>query len=199
MDFDADITELAQRWSDGDDEALERLIAITYPRLRQLARSQLGRNARDPTINPTALVHEAYLRFGGEPHGPWPSRAHFYAFCSTVMRRILVDYARRRDAQKREGSRVRIPLSEISTPADERRVDAQVVDVLQVEEALTFLGERDARLARIVECRFYGGMSIPETAEALGTSTRTIVREWTKARAYLHLLMAPDGSSGSES
>jgi RNA polymerase sigma factor (TIGR02999 family) len=195
MDLDADITELAQRWSDGDEAALERLIDITYPRLQQLARSQLRGAGAHATINPTALVHEAYLKFGQGPQGPWPSRAHFFAFCATVMRRILVDYARSREAQKRDGSRVRIPLSDINASADQRALDEQVVSVLAVEEALEFLSKRDERMARVVECRCFGGLTIPETAEALGASPRTVVREWTRARAYLHHLVRPQGSS----
>lgn len=193
MDRHADITELAQRWSDGDDEALERLIELTYPELRRLAQKQLGREAGDPTINATALVHEAYLKFGQGPQGVWPSRAHFFAFCAKVMRRILIDYARHRNAQKRSGARVRVPLSEVS-----RAVEEHVIDILQMEEALEFLGARNERMAQVVECRFYGGLTIDETAEALGASRRTIVREWTRARTYLLHLMEPNGTTRSE-
>lgn len=175
-----EITELAQRWGEGDEDALERLIELTYPKLRHLARRHLRSDGRDPTIDTTALVHEAYLRLAGDREGVWPSRAHFFAFCSKVMRRVLIDYARRRKAEKRGGTLVRIPLSE-GTAA----VETQVAEVLQVEQALNFLAARNERMARVVEYRFFGGLSIAETAEALETSPRTVVRQWTRARAYL--------------
>lgn len=178
---DADeITSLAQRWSAGDEGALEQLIERTYPKLRRLARRQARANGHDPTIDTTALVHEAYLHLAGDRDNAWPSRAHFYAFCSKVMRRVLIDYARRRNALKRGGTLVRVPLAEDLAP-----VETQVAEVLHVEEALQRLAERDERMARVVECRFYGGLSIEETAAALDTSPRTVVRDWTRARAYL--------------
>lgn len=196
MDGD-DITGLARRWSEGDEEALERLIEATYPKLRMLARRHVRSDGPDPTIDATALVHEAYLRLARGKDGVWPSRAHFFAFCSTVMRRVLIDHARRRAAEKRGGVRVRVPLSEVDDA-----VDAHIVDILVVEEALEFLSRRNERMARVVECRFYGGLSIDETAEALGTSPRTVVREWTRARAYLLEALdaagAPDGSRGPD-
>lgn len=188
MDPDTDITELAQRWGDGDEAALERLIELTYPELRRLAQKQLGPSTGDPTLNATALVHEAYLRLPHDARGAWPSRAHFFAFCAKVMRRILIDYARYRTAKKRGGGRVRIPISEVSVPVQEK-----VVEILEMEQALDFLAERNPRMANVVECRFYGGMSIEETAEALGASRRTVVREWTRARAYLVHLMGSEG------
>lgn len=174
------ITELARQWSDGDEVALEQLIELTYPKLRRIARRHLRSAGPDPTIDTTALVNEAYLRFAGGQNGVWPSRAHFFAFCSKVMRRVLIDYARRRSAEKRGGTLVRIPLAE-GTAA----VDAQVAEVLEVEEVLDLLADRHERMARVVECRFYGGMTIAETAEALDSSPRTVVREWTRARSYL--------------
>lgn len=187
MASDHEITTLAKRWSTGDPAARDRLIELTYPKLRQIARRHLGSNGHDPTLDTTALVHEAYLHFGSDQEGPWPSRAHFFAFCSQVMRRVLIDYARRRQAEKRGGSRVRVPLRD-----DLSAVDAQIADVLEIEEALEFLAAKNERMARIVECRFFGGLSIEETAEALGSSARTVSREWTRARAYLlHALDVP--------
>lgn len=194
MAFDREITTLAQQWSAGDEGALEKLIELTYPKLRQIAKRHLAAGGADPTIDTTALVHEAFIRFRGNQDGIWPSRAHFFAFCSKVMRRVLIDYARRRRSEKRGGALVRVPLTD-----DAAAVDAQVVDMLQVEEALGFLAERSERMARVVECRFFGGMSIDETAEVLDTSPRTVVREWTKARAYLLRALGPTGDhSGPE-
>lgn len=180
MDPEQDVTHLVQRWSDGDEDALEQLIELTYPRLRRIARRQIRADGLDPTIDTTALVHEAYLRLAPDHKGAWPSRAHFFAFCSTVMRRVLIDYARRRQAAKRGGALVRVPLGDHAAI-----VDAQAADVLEVDQALETIAERNPRMARVVECRFYGGLSIDETAHALGTSSRTVVREWTRARAYL--------------
>lgn len=181
-----EITDLAQKWGEGDEDALERLIELTYPKLRLLARRHLGSPGSDPTIDTTALVHEAYLRLAAGRDGVWPSRAHFFAFCSKVMRRVLIDYARRRNAEKRGGTRLRVPLSD-----DMGAVETQMADVLHVEEVLERLAERHERMARVVECRFFGGLSIDETAAALDVSPRTVVREWTRARAYLLRALDP--------
>ena len=175
-----EITSLAQRWSDGDEDALEQLIELTYPELRRLARRHIRFGAGDPTIDTTALVHEAYLRLAGDNANVWPSRAHFFAFCSKVMRRVLIDYARRRTAEKRGGALVRVPLSEGVSP-----IETQVAQVLDVERALERLAARDERMAQVVECRFFGGLSIAETAEAVGTSTSTVDHDWARARAYV--------------
>jgi RNA polymerase sigma factor (TIGR02999 family) len=189
MEDTREITALARLWGEGDENALERLIKLTYPKLREIARRHVSSRGPDPTIDTTALIHEAYLRFAAVEEGVWPSRAHFYAFCSKVMRRVLIDYARRRQAERRGGARIRVPLRE-----DMAAVETQVADVLQVEEALKFLARRDERMATVVECRFFGGQSIDETAEVLNASPRTVVREWTRARAYL--LRALDPASG---
>lgn len=186
MQLEHEITTLTRRWSEGDEDALDRLMELTYPKLRRIAKRHLGVEGFDPTIDTTALVHEAFLRLGTDPDGVWPSRAHFFAFCSKIMRRVLIDYARRRIAEKRGGDRMRVPLTD-----DVAMVETQVNDVLLVEEALEFLAERDERMARVVECRFFGGLSVLETAAALDTSPRTIVREWTRARAYLLRKLGP--------
>lgn len=191
MASDHEITTLARRWSARDEGALEELIELTYPTLRRIAKRQLGAGGAVPTIDTTALVHEAFIRFQGERDGIWPSHAHFFAFCSKVMRRVLIDYARRRRSEKRGGALVRVPLTH-----DAAAVESQVIDVLQVEEALDFLSERSERMARVVECRFFGRMSIDETAEVLDASPRTVVREWTRARAYLLRALAPPADQG---
>lgn len=175
-----DITRLVSRWSQGDDEALDQLVALVYDDLRHIARRHLRLGERDPVLDTGVLVHEVYIKVARVQEGAWPTRAHFFAFCSTVMRRFLMDFARERQAKKRGGTRVQVPLSD-----DLAAVDAQVLDVLAVEDAINRLEQRSPRMARIVECRFFGGMSVAETAEALETSPRTVEREWARARAYL--------------
>jgi len=187
----AEITQLASQWSSGDESAFERLIELVYDDLRRIAHHHLGMGARDTVISTTVLVHEAYVKLAGAEGATWPSRAHFFAFCSKAMRRILIDFARKRGAGKRGGDRIRVPLSE-----DSALIDTDVGELLAVEEALQKLEARNARMARIVECRFYGGMSVADTADALETSTRTVEREWARARAYLaHVLSDADGNS----
>jgi RNA polymerase sigma factor (TIGR02999 family) len=176
-----EITRLVERWSDGDEAALDRLIELVYDDLRQIAHRHLGLDRPDHTINTTALVHEAYLRLARHRQGVWPSRAQFFAFASRAMRHILIDYARRQRAAKRGGTRVRVPLDENVTP-----VEAQAAELIALDEALDMLAQRNETMARVVECRFFGGLSVAETAEALDSSVRTVERTWTRARAYLH-------------
>lgn len=187
-----EITRLIDRWSDGDEDAFDRLVEIVYDDLRRIARHHLRRGRHDHTLDTTGLVHEAYLKLAGVGGGTWRSRAQFFAFCSRAMRRILIDYARRRHAEKRGGTRVRVPLTENAAA-----VESQAAELLAVDEALDFLAERDPRLGRVVECRFFGGLTVPETAEALGTSRRTVERDWARARAYLYHALVPDGSGGA--
>ena len=175
------ITQLAQRWSAGEETAFEELIDLVYDDLRKIARSHLRRENEGGTLDTTALVHEAWVKLADLQDGSWQGRAHFFAFCSRAMRRILIDYARRRGADKRGGDQVLVPLSE-NTPA----VQNDVASILELDSALSRLEKHNERMARIVECRFFGGMSVPETAEALSSSERTIHREWARARAYLH-------------
>jgi len=180
-----EITRLAERWSSGDPDAFDRLIELVYDDLRRIAHHHLQLERADHTINTTALVHEAYLRLGRGQEAVWRSRAQFFAFTSSAMRHILIDYARRRHADKRGGTRIQVPLGE-NTAA----VDAQAADLLALDEALDKLAERDTRIAKVVECRFFGGLSSEETAEALGCSARTVERDWVRARAYLRTALA---------
>lgn len=177
---DGDITRLISLWSAGDDEALASLMELVYDDLRAIAHRHLAAGRQDAVLDTTVLVHEAYMKLSGAQDGEWPGRAHFFAFCSTVMRRLLIDFARKRRSRKRGGTRIRVPLRD-----DAVVVDSEVLDLLAVEEALEELEARSPRMARMVECRFFGGMSVAETAEALGTSVRTVEREWTRARVYL--------------
>lgn len=183
-DPSGNITRLVQRWSDGEEGALDALMDLVYDDLRVIAQRHLRRTEADSTLHTTALVHEAYLRLDGVNGGTWKSRGHFFAFCSKAMRHVLIDYARRRQAAKRGGDRARVPFEEV--PAS---FDAEVVQVLAVDRALQRLARHDERMARIVECRFFGGLAVAETAEALEVSTRTIEREWARARVYLQRLL----------
>jgi RNA polymerase sigma-70 factor, ECF subfamily len=169
---------------DADHAEFDRLFAALYPDLRLIARRHLRRERVDHTLSPTGLVHEAYLRLEHRSEIPWHDRQRFLAFISRAMRRILVDHARRRVSAKRGGGEHPITL----------RTGAVVVhprsnDLLALDDALARLGARDPRLERLVECRFFGGLSVAETAAALGISLRTAERDWTRARAYLHELL----------
>lgn len=186
VDSSGKITRLVQRWSEGEEGALDALVELVYDDLRVIAHRHLRRAEGDSTLHTTALVHEAYLRLEGVDGGTWKSRGHFFAFCSKAMRHVLVDYARRRQATKRGGDKARVPLEEV--PGS---LDADVVQVLAVDEALQRLARHDERMARIVECRFFGGLAVPETAEALQVSTRTVEREWARARIYLQRILDP--------
>lgn len=182
------ITVLLSRWSEGDENAFERLVTLAYDDLRAIAHRRL-QAGRGDDLATTALVHEVYLRLVGRVDGEWESRAHFYGFASRAMRHILVDHARRRNADRRGGGAVRIPLEEarLATPSDS-------ADVLGVDEALELLAARHPRMAQVVELRFFGGLTVPEVAEVLDASVRTVEREWTRARAYLLETLAADTS-----
>jgi RNA polymerase sigma factor (TIGR02999 family) len=153
---------------------------LVYMELRRLAKARLGSERPDHTLNTTALVHEAYIKLADQHKINWQSRAQFFALASQAMRRILVDYARRRNAAKRGGNAV-IAIREADSVAAEVRTDALVA----LDESLQRLAEIDPRQSQIVECRFFGGLSIEETAEVVGVSTATVKREWAVARAWL--------------
>ncbi len=195
-DARGEITRLVQQWSEGDESALDGLIELAYDDLRVIAHRHLRRSRGDQTLQTTALVHEVYMRLAGVDEGAWATRAHFFAFCSKAMRRILIDYARRQQAAKRGGDRVRVPLTD-----QVASLDAEIAEVLAVDQALETLARHDERLAQIVECRFFGGLTVPETAEALDLSTRTVERDWVRARAYLYRMLRTDeeeGEAGAE-
>lgn len=165
----------------GDDNAAAALWNLTYEELRRIAQRYLHRERPDHTLSATALVHEAYLRLVDQTRIQYTDRAHFFAVASKVCRRILVDYARRRSAEKRGGARVRVTLEDAAA-----FVDAQSDELLALNEALDQLSELNERLGRVVEMRFFGGLSEEETAEALGVTTRTVRRDWVKARGFLY-------------
>jgi len=163
-----------------DESGFDDLVPVVYDELRRLARSHLRRLRPGQTLDTTALVHEAYLKLSrSDPR--WQNRRHFFATASKVMRHLLVDAARRRGAARRGGELERVALRD-----DDAAVIGEAETVLAIEDALSELGEHLPRLARVVECRFFGGLTEDETAEALGVTSRTVRRDWTKARAWLH-------------
>ncbi|HEX6133190.1 MAG TPA: sigma-70 family RNA polymerase sigma factor [Longimicrobiales bacterium] len=164
----------------GHEAALAPLVPLVYDELRRIARRHLGAERPDHTLSTTALVHEAYMKLADQTRGRWRERSHFCAVASRAMRRILVDHARQHNARKRGGARRQIPLGDVALTIDER---AEVL--IDLDDALTRLAACDERQARIVECRFFAGMTEDETAEALGVSPRTVRREWVKARGWL--------------
>lgn len=175
----AELTALLVRWSDGDEAAFERLVALAYDDLRAIAHRRL-RSSDGSGLATTALVHEAYLRLVGHSGHHWDNRARFFAFVSKAMRHILVDHARAAAAERRGGGAVHLGLDQVS-PADA----GPGPEVLDVHAAIEQLTTRHPRMARVVELRFFGGFSMPEVAEVLDVSVRTVEREWTRARAYL--------------
>ena len=184
------ISRLLEQHADGDTTALEELMPLVYQQLRRLARSQLARNKRHNTLNTTALVHEAYLKLQRGSVVDWQGRGHFYAICSRTMRRLIVDYARRRDAQKRGGDKAHVTFEpHHASLANEAEA------WLAVDRALDVLASFNERLARVVECRFFAGLNEEETAEALGISRRTVQRDWLRARAWLRKELDEGGST----
>jgi RNA polymerase sigma-70 factor, ECF subfamily len=174
-----DITQLLNAWRAGDPQALEQLAQAVEPELRQVAQLYLRREPAGNTLQPTALVNEAYVRLIQWNPGEWQSRTHFYAVAAKVMRRVLVNEALARGRRKRGGSLIRISLTEAGMAPD------RGTEVIALEEALKSLAKFDERKSRIVELRFFGGLNAEETAEVLGISERTVHREWDLARAWL--------------
>jgi RNA polymerase sigma factor (TIGR02999 family) len=177
---DGDITDLLQRHRRGDRSAFDALVPVIYDRLRRIARRQLARAWSLATLSPTSVVHEAYVQLSEETRVDWQSRSHFFGISACVMRQIVVDYARRRNAVKRGSARPKVSLDAVDVPVENR-----LELVLGVDEVLAMLESFNPRLARIVECRFFAGMTEEETADALQIPLRTAQREWMRARAWL--------------
>jgi RNA polymerase sigma factor (TIGR02999 family) len=176
-----EITQLLKRLSGGDRAAESRLVPLVYAELRRLAARYMWRERRDHTLQPTALVHEAYLKLIEQRRVSWQSRTHFFCVAARLMRRILVDHAREVKASKRAGSRFRVPLG-----PDIAATGEQSGELLAIDQALERLLEQNPRQARIVELRFFGGCSEEEIAQMLGISVRTVKRDWSVARAWLY-------------
>jgi RNA polymerase sigma factor (TIGR02999 family) len=179
-----DVTQLLTAWSRGNPEALDELTPLVYADLHKRARNYLRHERPDHTLQPTALIHEAYLRLIHENTPEWNDRAHFFAVASRVMRQILVDHARRHQAGKRGGGAVNVNLDEVLVPAR-----SQNADLMSLDEALTRLAGFDERKCRIVEMRYFGGCTVEETAQALGVAPITVIRDMRLAEAWLRRAM----------
>jgi RNA polymerase sigma factor (TIGR02999 family) len=179
------VTQLLIAWSDGQRDALDQLVPLVYDDLRRLAAGYMGRETPGHSLQPTALVHEAYVRLVDQRRVQWRNRAHFFGVAASMMRRILVDYARKRRADKRGGAAERVTLTEDVAAAEQNDLD-----VLTLHESLERLAAFDPQQERIVELRYFGGLTIDETAEVVGISPATVVREWTIAKAWLRIDMS---------
>ena len=180
----ADITRLLQEWQDGSRDALDQLVPLVFDELHLLASRYLARERRGHTLQPTALVNEAYLKLSGQREVDWQNRAHFFGIAAQVMRRILVDHARRTRRDKRGGDTPRVVLADAASVAGEAVIDP--IDAVALDRALSHLERLDAQQARIVELRFFGGLTIEETAEVMRLSAGTVKRDWSVARAWLY-------------
>ena len=177
----AGVTRLLRAWGEGDAKAGDRLMPLVYAELRKRAAAYLRRERPGHTLQPTALVHEAYLRMAGQDRAAWKNRAQFFGVAACMMRRILVDHARALNMAKRAGRLINVELQD-----DHAVVAAPGIDVLALDEALTRLAAFDARKTAVAELRFFSGLSVEETAQVLGVSVATVEREWQVARAWLY-------------
>jgi RNA polymerase sigma-70 factor, ECF subfamily len=177
----ADVTALLSQLTQGNQEAAEKLIPLIYDELKRLARSYMRRERPDHTLQPTALVHEAYLKLIRQQTVNWQGRSHFIGIAAQLMRRILIDHARGHLREKRGGSKVVLPLNEALVFSPEHSED-----LVRLDEALERLSKLDARQSRIVELRFFGGLSVEEASEILGVSPKTVKRDWAVAKAWLY-------------
>ena len=185
-----EITEVLIAWDGGDKKALDELMQIVYEELHRLAHRHLAKERPDHTLQTTALVNEAYLKRTDQKRVKWQSRSHFFALSSQIMRRILVDYARSRQYAKRGGGESALPLDEALIVGPER-----AAEMIALGDALTELAKHDERKARIVELRFFAGMSMDETAELLAVSPGTVMKDWTLAKAWLQREMDRSSSA----
>jgi RNA polymerase sigma-70 factor (ECF subfamily) len=175
-----DVSQLLSSWSRGDEQALEKLVPLVYEELHRMARRYLASERTGHTLQTTALINEVYLRLADSPQVSWQNRAHFFAICAQLMRRILTDFARSRHYQKRGGGALHIPFDEaLFEPG------SQSADILALDDALKALAVMDERKSRVVELRFFGGLSVPETAEVLKVSPETVMRDWKMAKVWL--------------
>lgn len=186
-----DLTQLLLAWSNGDERALDKLTPLVYDELRRLARRYLRRERPGHSLQATALVHEAFLRLIDQQQTPWESRLHFFGIAAQLMRQILVEHAHSRRAAKRGGGALRLSLSQADAIFAERDVDLVALD-----DALNLLARIDPQKNRLVELRFFSGLTIGETAEALGVSPATVIRQWRLAKAWLYREIKKGEASG---
>lgn len=180
-----DVTQLLESWREGNDDALDELLAVVYDELRGLASHYLRSERRGHTLQPTALVHEAYVKLIGKTSAQVKDRGHFFAVAAQAMRRVLVDHARRQHAGKRIGAQDRVALEDSPEPAFQPDID-----LLALHEALQLLAEFNERQAKLVELRYFGGLTNAEAAEVIGVSVGTVERDWQVARLWLHRRLA---------
>ena len=187
-----DVSQLLRAWAAGDVHARDDLVPLVYHELRKRASGYLRHERPDHTLQATALVHEAFMRLAGQDRVAWQNRGHFFAVAAQMMRRILVDYARERQAAKRPGAAVRVDLDEsIQAP------EAPGSDILMLDEALNELATMDPRQGQIVELRYFGGLSEQEVADTLSVSRATVTREWRRARAWLYHRITSTATGGA--
>lgn len=175
------ITQLLKGWSNGDQDARDQLMPLVYEELRRMAHRHMRKESPGHTLQTSALVHEAFVRLADQKEVHWQNRAHFFGLASQMMRRVLVDHARGRQVAKRGGDARKVSLDEVAIVSAER-----AAEVVALDEALTRLADVDQRKSQIVELRFFGGLSIEETAAVLAVSPGTVMRDWTLAKAWLH-------------
>ena len=185
-----DVTALLVRWSRGESDALNRLMPIIYSECRRIAARQLALERRDHSLDPTALVHELYLRLVDQRRSSWENRAQFFGVAARLMRRVLVDQARARHAEKRGGDAVFVSLDAAADTPD----GSTVGDVLAIDEALERLAAHDPEQVQIIELRYFAGLTVEETARVVGRSPRTVKREWRLAKAWLYQELRGTGS-----
>jgi RNA polymerase sigma factor (TIGR02999 family) len=176
-----DVTQILHDWSRGDANAPERLMPFVYDELRRLARNFLSRERSSHTLQPTALVNEAYLRLVDQKRVSWQNRAHFYGIASSMMRRVLIDHARAHATDKRGGAAIHLSIDDLQVPLEQR-----AASLVALDEALDKLAQFDERKCKVVEMRFFGGLADEEIAKVLGVTTRTVLRDWKTARLLLY-------------
>ena len=179
-----DVTQLLAAWGSGDKSAFDQLLPLVHAELRRIAQRQMRQERPGHTLQATALVNEAYLRLAGDQGLEWRDRAHFFAVCAQVMRHILIDHARSRGREKRGGGAIQVSLNDALIVADE-----QATDMLALDEALSALERMDPQMARVVELRYFAGLTVEETAEVLNSSPRTVRRDWRRAKAWLYRMI----------
>src|SRR5262245_61716278 len=182
------VSQLLKRWSDGDIEALDQLMPLVYDELRRMARRYMRRQPAGHALQTTALIHEAYLRLVGQQEKRWENRAHFFGVAAQAMRHILVDYARALHRAKRGGEGRAVSLEEAALVSEER-----AAELVALDDALAELAGLSPRQSRVVELRYFGGLNVAETAEALNVSTDTVTRDWNQAKAWLYRALKRSG------
>ena len=187
-DAQPEVTDLLIAWSNGDPTALDRLMPLAYDELHRLARRSMRREPADHTLQTTALVNEAYLRLVDQRRVQWQNRAHFFAISAQLMRRILVSMARARHAHKRGSGALNVPLDDALVISKDR-----AAELVALDDALVELARLDPRRSQVVELRYFGGLSVKETAEVLKLSEETVMRDWSRAKAWLHLQLDETG------